>query len=163
MRTQSSILDFRAREKDGDLDAFSHQWRDVINPPKRHARVAVWIDPAARFHGDQGDLMELLGNLLENAFKWARRRVILTAQPVPASAGTRAGVDLCIEDDGPGIAPENVERLLQRGVRGDERVQGHGIGLAIVLDILRAYHADLNVDGSPTLGGARFAVRIAAR
>ncbi len=121
------------------------------------------IDPAARFHGDQGDLMELLGNLLENAFKWARRRVIVTARPVPASYGTRAGVDFSIEDDGPGIPAENVERLLQRGVRGDERVQGHGIGLAIVLDILRAYRADLSVDRSPTLGGARFAVRIAAR
>ena len=121
------------------------------------------IDPAARFHGDQGDLMELLGNLLENAFKWARRRVILTARPVPASAGTRSGVDLCIEDDGPGIPAEDVEHLLQRGVRGDERVQGHGIGLAIVLDILKAYRADLSVDRSPTLGGARFTVRIAAR
>lgn len=121
------------------------------------------IDPVARFHGDQGDLMELFGNLLENAFKWARRRVILTAKPAPASAGTRAGVDICIEDDGPGIAADDVERLLQRGVRGDERVKGHGIGLAIVLDILRAYHADLSVDRSPALGGARFSVRIDAR
>ncbi len=121
------------------------------------------IDPAARFHGDQGDLMELLGNLLENAFKWTRRRVIVTAHPLPASSGTRTGVTFSIEDDGPGIPPEDVEHLLQRGVRGDERVQGHGIGLAIVLDILRAYRADLNVDSSPTLGGARFSVRIAAR
>jgi two-component system sensor histidine kinase PhoQ len=121
------------------------------------------IDPAARFHGDQGDLMELLGNLLENAFKWARHRVVLTAHPVPASIGKRAGIDLTIEDDGLGIAEENVEHLLQRGVRGDERVQGHGIGLAIVLDILKAYRAELNVDRSPALGGARFAIRFAAR
>ncbi|MEO7062361.1 MAG: ATP-binding protein [Dokdonella sp.] len=121
------------------------------------------IDPAARFQGDQGDLMELLGNLLENAFKWARRRVIVTAHPVSASAATRAGIAFSIEDDGPGIPAEDVEHLLQRGVRGDERVQGHGIGLAIVLDILRAYHADLSVDRSPALGGARFSVQIDAR
>ena len=121
------------------------------------------IDPTARFHGDQGDLMELLGNLLENAFKWAAHRVILTVHAVPARGGKRAGIDLIIEDDGVGIAEENVEHLLQRGVRGDERVQGHGIGLAIVLDILKAYRAELNVDRSPSLGGARFAVRIAAR
>jgi two-component system sensor histidine kinase PhoQ len=121
------------------------------------------IDPAARFHGDQGDLMELLGNLLENAFKWAHRRVLLTVTPVAAGARRRAGLDLVVEDDGPGIADEQVERLLQRGVRGDERVQGHGIGLAIVQDILRAYHGELAVDRSPALGGARFTARLGVR
>jgi two-component system, OmpR family, sensor histidine kinase PhoQ len=117
------------------------------------------IDAAARFHGDQGDLMELLGNLLENAFKWARRRVLLSAQVVPATAGRRAGMELVVEDDGPGVPEQQVEHLLQRGVRGDERVQGHGIGLAIVQDILKAYHGELTVSRSPTLGGARFAMR----
>jgi len=117
------------------------------------------IDAAARFHGDQGDLMELLGNLLENAFKWARRRVLLSARVLPESAGPRAGMELVVEDDGPGVADENVEHLLQRGVRGDERVQGHGIGLAIVQDILKAYRGELAVSRSPTLGGARFAMR----
>lgn len=122
------------------------------------------VDAAARFHGDQGDLLELLGNLLENAFKWARRRVLLTAHPIAATAGgRRAGLDLAVEDDGPGIPVERIEHLLQRGVRGDERVQGHGIGLSIVQDILKAYRGELVVDRSPNLGGARFAVRIAAR
>lgn len=120
------------------------------------------IDRGARFHGDQGDLMELLGNLLENAFKWARHRVLLTAHPVSA-AGNRAGLELAIEDDGPGIPEEKVEHLLQRGVRGDERVKGHGIGLAIVQDILKAYHGELAVDRSPTLGGARFVVHLQSR
>jgi two-component system sensor histidine kinase PhoQ len=54
---------------------------------------------------------------------------------------------------------ENVEKLLQRGVRGDERVQGHGIGLAIVQDIVRAYRGELEVTRSEELGGARFSVR----
>ncbi|MFI4969836.1 MAG: ATP-binding protein [Lysobacterales bacterium] len=121
------------------------------------------IDPAARFHGDQGDLMELLGNLLENAFKWARRRVLLSVIPVIAGAQRRAGLDLVVEDDGPGISEDKVDHLLQRGVRGDERVQGHGIGLAIVQDILKAYHGELVVDHSPTLGGARFAARLGVR
>ncbi|WP_395679653.1 ATP-binding protein [Dokdonella sp.] len=120
------------------------------------------IDPAARFHGDQGDLMELLGNLLENSFKWARRRVVLHASALPAGA-RRAGLEFAIEDDGPGIAEDKVEHLLQRGVRGDERVQGHGIGLAIVQDIVKAYRGEVQVDRSPSLGGARFKVRLAAR
>ncbi len=119
------------------------------------------IDPAARFHGDQGDLMELLGNLLENAFKWARRRVLFDARPLDGSR--RSGLVLSIEDDGPGIAADQVEHLLQRGVRGDERVQGHGIGLSIVQDIVKAYRGELRVERSATLGGARFAVHLPAR
>ena len=117
------------------------------------------IDPAARFHGDQGDLMELLGNLLENAFKWAGRRVLLTASPLPAKSGRRAGMELVVEDDGPGIDEDNIDHLLQRGVRGDERVQGHGIGLAIVQDILKAYRGELSVSRSTMLGGAKFSMR----
>ncbi|MCW5578353.1 MAG: sensor histidine kinase [Dokdonella sp.] len=116
---------------------------------------------AARFHGDQGDLMELLGNLLENAFKWARRRVVLTAEPI--AGDQRPGLLLRIEDDGPGIAADQVEHLLQRGVRGDERVQGHGIGLSIVQDIVKAYRGELQVDRAPQLGGARFSVTLPAR
>ncbi len=120
------------------------------------------IDPQARFHGDQGDFMELLGNLLENAFKWARRRVLLSARVVNDGA-KRSGLDLVIEDDGPGIAEDRLLRLLQRGVRGDERVQGHGIGLAIVDDLLKIYHGELAVDRSPELGGARFSVHLPPR
>jgi len=121
------------------------------------------IEATARFHGDQGDLMELLGNLLENAFKWARRRVLLSASVIPAPAGRRPGLELIVEDDGPGVAEEKIGHLLQRGVRGDERVQGHGIGLAIVQDILRAYKGELSVTHSETLGGARFTIRFEVR
>jgi len=118
------------------------------------------LDPGARFHGDLGDLMELLGNLLENAFKWAHQRVLLSAHSEASGPNRRPGLALTVEDDGPGIPPEQVERLLQRGVRGDERVQGHGIGLSIVQNIVRSYHGELTVDVSKELGGARFSIRI---
>ena len=119
------------------------------------------LDSSARFHGELGDLMELLGNLVENAFKWANQRVLLTTRTILANEpGRRAGLMLAVEDDGPGIPPEKVEHLLQRGVRGDERVQGHGIGLAIVQDIVRAYRGTLTVGQSVELGGARFEVSI---
>jgi two-component system sensor histidine kinase PhoQ len=117
------------------------------------------IDGAARFHGELGDLQELLGNLLENAFKWAQRRVALQVTALPASPGKRAGVAFAVEDDGPGIADDQIDRVLQRGVRGDERVQGHGIGLSIVQDIVAAYQGALTVERSTELGGARFVAR----
>jgi two-component system sensor histidine kinase PhoQ len=116
------------------------------------------LDSTASFHGELGDLQELLGNLLENAFKWSQRRVLLTVRSEPAKGMSRPGLVLVVEDDGPGVDLENVENLLQRGVRGDERVQGHGIGLAIVQDIVRAYRGELKVDKSAELGGARFAI-----
>ncbi|WP_460831862.1 ATP-binding protein [Lysobacter humi (ex Lee et al. 2017)] len=114
------------------------------------------LEPGLQFFGEAGDLQELLGNLLENAFKWAKSRVLLTVKAVPCSDGRRPGLLMAVDDDGPGIPPEKVALILQRGVRGDERVQGHGIGLAIVQDLVRAYRGSLDVTASEELGGARF-------
>ena len=116
------------------------------------------IDAQARFYGEKGDLQELLGNLLENAFKWAKSRVLLTAKIGATAPNRRPGLVLMVEDDGPGIPDEKIALVLQRGVRGDERVQGHGIGLAIVQDIVRSYRGELIVGDSDELGGARFEV-----
>ena len=113
-----------------------------------------------QFHGEPGDLQELLGNLLENAFKWAKSRVLLTVRPGETAPNRRPGLLLAVDDDGPGIPPEKVALVLQRGVRGDERVHGHGIGLAIVQDLVRGYRGTLDVTASEELGGARFEVRL---
>lgn len=118
------------------------------------------IAPGAQFFGEPGDLQELLGNLLENAFKWARSRVLLTVQPGEHVPNRRPGLLVAVDDDGPGIPPEKVALILQRGVRGDERVQGHGIGLAIVQDLVRSYRGTLDVSPSEELGGARFEARL---
>ena len=118
------------------------------------------IDAQARFYGETGDLLELLGNLLENAFKWAKGRVVLQVVRLNPAGTRRPGLDICVDDDGPGIPDDKVETLLKRGVRGDERVQGHGIGLSIVQDIVKAYNGSLKVSRSETLGGARFDLRL---
>jgi two-component system, OmpR family, sensor histidine kinase PhoQ len=116
------------------------------------------IQDNAAFYGEQGDLLELMGNLLENAFKWARHHVLLVVKMQPPIGRQRPGLLLSVEDDGPGIDDNKIEKVLQRGVRGDERVQGHGIGLSIVQDIVRAYNGELTVDRSEEFGGARFSV-----
>ena len=119
------------------------------------------IDDGAAFYGEQGDLLELMGNLLENAFKWATHHVLLVVKTrSPSGRQQRPGMSLSVEDDGPGIDDDKIEKVLQRGVRGDERVQGHGIGLSIVQDIVRAYNGELTVDRSPEFGGARFSVQL---
>ena len=118
------------------------------------------VAEGAQFHGEPGDLQELLGNLLENAFKWAQSRVLLTVRPGETAPNRRPGLLLAVEDDGPGIPPEKVALILQRGVRGDERMHGHGIGLAIVQDLVRGYRGTLDVQPSQELGGTRFEVRL---
>jgi len=118
------------------------------------------VAEGVQFHGTPGDLQELLGNLLENAFKWASSRVLLTVAVGEAAPNRRPGLLMAIDDDGAGIPADKVALILQRGVRGDERVHGHGIGLAIVQDIVRAYRGTLEVLQSEELGGARFEVRL---
>jgi two-component system, OmpR family, sensor histidine kinase PhoQ len=114
------------------------------------------LDEAARFHGELGDVMEVLGNLLDNAFKWAKGRVVLTTRQVGNAKSRRMGLEICVEDDGPGIPDSKMADMLKRGVRGDERVQGHGIGLSTVSNVMDSYQGQLNIDRSPELGGARF-------
>ena len=111
----------------------------------------LFMDCAACFRGNEGDLVELLGNLLDNAHKWCRKTVRLSA--------TRQGqrLQLNVEDDGPGIGEAQATLLLQRGVRADQAVPGHGIGLAVARDIVDAYQGTIRITRSE-LGGAAFVV-----
>lgn len=94
------------------------------------------------------DLQELVGNLLDNAGKWARSRIRLTAE-----AGEDT-VTLTVDDDGPGLPPEQREGALRRGVRWDEQQPGSGLGLAIVQDLVALYGWTFALEDSP-LGGLR--------
>ncbi|UPF05278.1 ATP-binding protein [Pseudomonas mosselii] len=122
----------------------------------RDKRVEVSLDiPAlARVPMEQGALLELLGNLLENAYRLCLGQVRVSLRQSPGL------LELCVEDDGPGVPPDQRERILERGERLDRQHPGQGIGLAVVKDIIDSYDAELSLGDSP-LGGAAF--RIAFR
>jgi signal transduction histidine kinase len=107
------------------------------------------------FRGDEQDLHELLGNVLDNACKWAAKRV----RVVLARDGARLTVT--VDDDGPGLAAVEREAVFGRGVRGDERVPGSGLGLAIVRDLARLYGGEVRL-GDASLGGLRVSLVLPA-
>ncbi len=95
---------------------------------------------------DREDMLELLGNLLDNAYIWATHKIMLTVNTDP-------DLHICIEDDGPGANPEKIREISKRGVRLDERIQGHGFGLAITTDIVNDYSGSISFKHSNNLGG----------
>jgi len=106
------------------------------------------------FAGDEGDLMEILGNLLDNARKWAHGQIRLVAR----EAGERDWT-LVIEDDGPGL-PEDEALRIERGRRWDESRPGTGFGLAIARDLVEAYRGVMGFSRSPDLGGLRVSITL---
>ncbi len=102
---------------------------------------------------DREDMLELLGNLLDNACKWARSTVRVTLR----CAGE---IEIVVEDDGPGCAPEQCAQLTRRGLRLDEAAAGHGLGLAITQDIVSSYQGSMVFDRSAELGGMRVCVNL---
>jgi len=172
------------------LQRYSNQVNELLNNSLRRARLAgdslgtshfdlrtdlpQLVDTLNRLHRDktvrfqmqgpetaqlpveQQDGMELLGILLDNAWKWAESRVRLTVE-------RSREWQICVEDDGPGIDQRARQLLAQRGVRLDEDVPGHGIGLSIVSTLVQELGGALDYDDSRELGGLRVCIRLGAR
>ncbi len=114
------------------------------------------IGPGVELVHDRQDMLELIGNLLDNAVKWSRSVVIINLR-------NANGILMDVEDDGPGCSPEELGRLTERGVRIDESVAGHGLGLSIVKDIVDSYEGRLELATSARLGGLRASVFLPSR
>ncbi|MEP4892137.1 MAG: ATP-binding protein [Aliiglaciecola sp.] len=114
----------------------------------KHLTINIQVDEKCQFKGDQTDLMELLGNLMDNACKAAKSRVKVSAQQ------NNNRLFITVEDDGKGIEPQHRQELLHRGKRLDSYQEGQGIGMAVVSDLITAYHGKMEITDS-TLGGAR--------
>ncbi len=117
----------------------------------RGIRFELAVDDSAALRMERGELMELLGNLLDNAARWCKTTVQL-------SGGRADGMlEFCVDDDGPGF-PDNAHELIERGQRADSR-PGQGIGLAVVADIVQAQNGEMHLERAP-LGGARVRIRL---
>lgn len=145
-------------------------YRTPVTPlVERMLRVVQKLNPQTRlslstsdedivFAGEREDLEELLGNLLENAMKWAKTTVMVSVARTPG--GDALGLfEIGIEDDGPGIPEEKAREALQRGRRLDETKPGTGLGLAIVADLVNEYGGTLALERS-SLGGLKAIVRL---
>jgi signal transduction histidine kinase len=118
----------------------------------RTIAIGTAVTPGTRFRGERQDLEEMIGNLIDNACKWAAARVEVSAETV--SADGRAWLRVLVDDDGPGLPDEARANMLRRGQRLDETKPGSGLGLAIVGDLAALYRGALALDRSP-LGGLR--------
>jgi signal transduction histidine kinase len=139
---------FRPREDGEDLIA-------TVNAlyADKGLDIAANIHAPAHLPFDQEDMLELLGNLLDNAAKWARGCVRLSLDATET-------LHILVEDDGPGVEPAEAEILLSRGSRLDETTPGHGLGLAIVGDIVRLHGGELRFGRSESLGGLAVKVEL---
>ncbi|WP_404937338.1 sensor histidine kinase [Pseudomonas sp. JDS08PS003] len=121
-----------------------------------HLDLSFQAAPGLRLPWDREDLLELLGNLLDNACKWADAQVRLSVEE------RATGFFLAVDDDGPGIPQERRSEVFSRGARLDEQTDGHGLGLGIVRDIVEAWGATLSLEES-ALGGLRVEIALPRR
>jgi signal transduction histidine kinase len=121
----------------------------------RKLAIQMDVPPEHSVRGQREDLDEMLGNLLDNACKWAKSSVKIQ------SIQEDGAIVLTVDDDGPGLAPSMRDAVLQRGVRADEAAPGSGLGLAIVSDLAELYGGTISLEDSP-LGGLRARLRLPA-
>lgn len=129
--------------------------------PRMHAdrdvRLEISCPGTPRVQCERQDIEEMLGNLIDNAFKWADSKVAVSVAKVSGAA--RGMVEITVEDDGPGLSPEQCEAAVQRGRRLDETKPGSGLGLSIVADLADLYGGAVRLDRS-RLGGLRARVTL---
>jgi len=123
---------------------------------QKNLNISVIIPPKVLCNMDRQDLMEMLGNVLDNACKWAKSKVLLTVEE-------QQDLSFVIEDDGPGCTPEAMAKLTNRGMRLDEQTSGHGLGLSIVQGIVDDYSGSLQISSSKNFSGLKVTITIPTR
>jgi signal transduction histidine kinase len=132
----------------------------VIGKLNPELEIGSVFETDLAFAGESQDLEEILGNLLENAARFARTKIVLTVREI--TSGQAPEIEIDVEDDGPGMKAEQAEIALRRGARLDESTPGSGLGLSIVNDIVREYQGSLAFHRAQ-MGGLGARVRLPAR
>jgi two-component system sensor histidine kinase PhoQ len=127
------------------LDAIIRSLQKVYVDKGLEFRIEMEADPEVRI--DHADLYEILGNLLDNACKWAHQQIAVTAIEKDGF------VEVSISDDGPGF-PDDAARMLERGLRADSRQEGQGLGLAVVREIVTTAGGSIEITDSNGKGGS---------
>ena len=120
----------------------------------RDIAIALDVPAPARFRGEQQDLEEMVGNLVDNACKWAQSRVAVEVVAASAAGDGKSRVHIIVDDDGPGLSPAEREQVARRGRRLDETKPGSGLGLSIVVELASLYGGVLTLGTAP-IGGLR--------
>lgn len=107
---------------------------------------------------EEGDVFEIAGNIIDNACKWCDHRIAINLEPLPENNAPMFSLLLQVEDDGPGIPESKLHEILQRGVRADENIHGHGIGMAVVHELIELMDGELKGGKSVDLGGMQWRV-----
>jgi signal transduction histidine kinase len=128
---------------------------------ERGINFSAQVAENIRFRGEKQDLEEMIGNLVDNAGKWARQNVTIAITSLAANPQGKKFFRVVIDDDGVGLAPELREAAMRRGRRLDETRPGSGLGLSIVADLAALYGGALRLDASPA-GGLRAELELPA-
>ena len=140
------------------IDALLRAFRKIYGG--KNISFVSAVDPDIKFLGERQDLEEMIGNLLDNAGKWAASTVTISATlEGERPAGEKGILNITIEDDGPGLSPHLIAEATKRGRRLDESKPGSGLGLSIVADLAAAYGGALHLDNGPH-GGLRARLKL---
>ncbi len=153
-RIAGAQLGGRNTEVEPEIQSLVDTLRAIYH--KKQLNIHYNIPPKILCKMDRQDLLEMLGNVLDNACKWAESEVLLTID-------NNHALTFIIEDDGAGCTADQIENLTKRGVRLDEQISGHGLGLSIVQGIVDDYDGDLKFSDSKKLGGLKVQILIPAR
>ncbi len=118
----------------------------------RKIQTNLSLEESLKFYGEEGDLYEILGNVLDNAYKWSYANISVNGSAIKVVGLNRTGINIQIVDDGPGIAADQIDEVLQRGARSPSAKGEFGIGLATVGDIVNSYGGELKLSNAENAG-----------
>jgi two-component system sensor histidine kinase PhoQ len=143
-----------------DLTAFLNKIGSSLNKVyiDKAINFAINVPEQSQIYFEEGDLYEIMGNLMDNACKWCKKNVTVTVSKNPRKDRRDYALLIQIDDDGPGIPDGKLNEILKRGVRADENIHGHGIGMTVVYDLIGMLGGKLEGNKSAELGGMSWRV-----